>query len=148
MLQDRISKISDYFKGIRVEGGLFIVNVEYRNGWKAFNSSDDSINVAQSDTNINEWFYYANMSEVTIDSIFDLIDETIIFNENIRRKIELLKVKVEELKVLFDEEPIEKLETLQFVFNTSKKKKKKNTNGDSENHKKIIEEINDTNTIE
>ena len=124
MLQDRIVKISDYFKGIRVDGGLYIVNVEYKNGWSAFGSSDGKIKIAQNENNLNEWFYYTKMSDSNIDEIFDLIDETIEFNENIRKKIELLKLKVEELKALFDAESLDRLETLEFVFNEPKKKKK------------------------
>lgn len=124
MLQDRIVKISDYFKGIRVDGGLYIINVEYKNGWKAFGSSDGKIKAAQNENNLNEWFYYTKMSDSNIDEIFDLIDETIEFNENIRKKIELLKSKVEELKALFDTESLDRLETLEFVFNEPKKKKK------------------------
>ena len=152
MLQSRIANISEFFKGFRIEGGFYLINVVYKNGWSTFNSSDDKIKVTKSENNFNEWFYYANMSDVSLDSMFDLIEETIDFNETIRKKIELLKLKVEELKQIFDEEPLDKLETLEFVFNEPKKKKKckqnKNESIVTEDFKPEEQELSEVNTEE
>ena len=60
---------------------------------------------------------YTNLIVYIVKILFE-------FNENIRKKIELLKSKVEELKALFDTESLDRLETLEFVFNEPKKKKK------------------------
>lgn len=131
MLQDRITNISEYFRSIQMEGDLFIIHVKYKNGWTAFNSSDDKIKVVKDQTEKNAWYYYANMSQVDIDWIFNLIDETIEFNENIIKKVTLLKQKVSELKEIFDKEPLSKLETLEFTFTEPKKRKKQKKNPQS-----------------
>lgn len=117
MLQDRIKRIAQYFRGIEMTGGLFIVKVQYRDKWTAYPTQDmETIKVTRSDEEPNVWFYYAQADTIDMDMIFDLIEETIEMNESVRLKIELLKQKVEELKVLFDTEPLNKLERLEFTF--------------------------------
>jgi hypothetical protein len=117
MLQDRIKKIAQYFRGIEMTGGLFIVKVQYKEKWAAYPTQDmETIKVTRSDEEPNVWFYYAQADTVDMEMIFDLIEETIEMNESVRLKIELLKSKVEELKVLFDTEPLNKLERLEFTF--------------------------------
>lgn len=126
MLQKRIERIAEYFGGIEMSGGLFIVKVHFKNGWSAYGSQDgERIKVAKSEQEPNVWFYYGD-SSVDLNQIFDLIEETIEMNESVRKKIELLKVKVDELKTIFNEEPLSRLETLYFSFAEEKKTKKKN----------------------
>lgn len=126
MLQERIKRIAQYFRGIEMTGGLFIVKVQYKDKWAAYPTQDkETIRVAKSDEEPNVWFYYAQADSIDMEMIFDLIDETIEMNESVRLKIELLKSKVEELKQLFDSEPLSKLERLEFTFAEEKKTKSK-----------------------
>ena len=130
MLQDRIQRIAPYFKGIETNGGLLIVKVQFQQGWNAYPTQDlETIKVAQSEQEANVWFYYSDSTKVDLEMIFDLIEETIEFNESLRKKVELLKVKVEELKQIFNAEPLSRLETLYFAFaeETKKKKSRKST---------------------
>ena len=56
--------------------------------------------------------------------VFDVIEETINVNKEFEKKIELYKVKVQELKDLFlSNETYERLATLQFVIPGKTKKK-------------------------
>lgn len=125
MLQDRIKKIKEYFKGIEMLNGLFIVKVQYGERWGAYNSEDQRIRAAKSEEVADEWFYYADSEEVDIEEIFNLIEETIEMNLSVGAKIELLSKKIEELKLLFSDTPLQQLETLQFVMTNPKKEKRK-----------------------
>ena len=100
-LQERMTAISPYFRGIDMYNEALIVRVVYPNKWKAYNSPDGLIKAAPSENNENEIWYYANSKECDFDTIFDLIEETIKANNEIHLKLELLKTKIEELKGLF-----------------------------------------------
>ena len=147
MLQDRIKRIAQYFKGIEMTGGLFIVKVQYKDKWAAYPTQDmETIKVTRSDEEPNVWFYYAQADTVDMEMIFDLIEETIEMNESVRLKIELLKQKVEELKILFDTESLNKLERLEFTFKPEivekSKTKKKNNKKKKEEIVVVVEENN------
>ena len=138
MLQERIKKIAQYFRGIEMRGGLYIVKVQYKDKWGAYPTANGTtIKVAKSEDEVDVWYYYAQAEEVDMELIFDLIDETIEMNESVRLKIELLKRKVEELKTLFDNEPLAKLERLEFTFAPEPKQKKK-TNKKKQVKKDIV----------
>ena len=123
-LQERMTAISPYFRGIDMYNEALIVRVVYPNKWKVYNSSDGLIKAAPSENNENEIWYYANSKECDFDTIFDLIEETIKANNEIHLKLELLKAKIEELKGLFSQKSYEELTRMRFVFDMSAKKDK------------------------
>lgn len=112
-LRDRILKIAPYFKGIEYEGGLIIVKVQLPEKIEPKNSKDDLIKVA---FHQGLWMYYAKMELVEEDAIFDLIEETVKVYEEAKQKVTLMKAKFEELKLIFANNSLDKLETLKFVF--------------------------------
>ena len=129
-LQDRIKAIQDYFRGIEVKETLFILRVSLPYRWSAYNRDDEVIKVAKSDVpqankTDAEWFYYADVNEVDLNEMFDLVEETIRTNEEVNQKIELMKVRMEELKDIFQNETLERLQTLEFTFAEPQKRKKK-----------------------
>ena len=126
-LQDKIQEIQPYFRGIEVKETLFILRVVYPNRWSAYNRDDEIIKVAKSDVNAteNEWFYYASVNDIDLTEMFDLVKETVKTNEDMHHKIELMRTKMEELKELFQSEPLDKLQTLYFAFNETPKRKTK-----------------------
>lgn len=140
-LQDRIKEIKPYFKGIEIKENLFIVKINFPQGWNAYDREDGIIKAAKSDVAENEWFYYANVDEVDLNDIFDLIQDTIKNNEEIYQKIELMKIKMGELKELFQNESLEKLQTIKFVFETVKPKRV------SKRKKKALEMVEEVNAI-
>jgi hypothetical protein len=150
MLQDRIKKNEEYFRGMEMSNGIVIIKVQYGDRWGTFNGDDDKIKVVKSETNPNEWFYYADANEVDFEDIFDLIEKTIEMNLSVSAKIELLREKVDELKQIFSNESLAKLKTLKFVMNdvSDKPKKRKYTrrkkeisvSTDSKENNEIIEE--------
>ena len=133
MLQDRLNKIKDYFQSIEQFEGKWVICVKYKPKWGAYPSEEGKINAVPDENTPDVWWYYGKDDKVDIDSIFDLIDETIQTNLDAIRKVELFKLKAEELKRIFSDDSIsfKKLETLRFVFdekiamNDSKTKKGK-----------------------
>lgn len=66
---------------------------------------------------------YCYMTEVSngIQPVFNIIDETIRYNEELAKKVELLKEKAEELKELFATRSYNELLGLEFVLKTDSK---------------------------
>lgn len=122
-LKDRINKISEYFRGIDYQGGLFIVKVAYPNKIEPKGSEDELIKVTFSEDD-GLWYYYADAEIVNEDSIFDLIEDTIKTYEEAKKKIVLIKEKIEELREIFANNPLERLQTLYFGFNENVEIKK------------------------
>lgn len=129
MLQDRITNLGTYFRGIESYNDALIVKVLFPEKWGVYDSADGTIKTVKSEDTVNEYFYYGDSHEVDLETIFDLIDETIEMNKSVLKKIELLRNKVEELKELFDNKSLQELETLKFVTEKPKtpKAKKKYT---------------------
>lgn len=125
MLQDRITRISEYFQSMEITNNILVIKVLYKNRWGVFPSEDETIKVCKSEEIPNEYFYYADYFTVSVEKVFDLIEETIDMNISTEKKVNLLAEKVEELKTLFSTEPLEKLETLFFDFKEVKKEKPK-----------------------
>lgn len=147
-LKDRINNISEFFRGMEIMNDTIIVRVQYGRKWGAYPSEDGQIKVAKSEETMDEWFYYADSDAVEMDEVFDLIDETIQMNKNTLAKVNLLKEKIEELKSLFENERLERLETLQFVLQDKPKEKRKYTKRKKEINEGIIEEHEENEVLE
>ena len=119
MLQDRLNKIKDYFQSIEQFEGKWVICVRYNPKWGAYPSENGKINAVPDENTPDVWWYYGKDDKVDIDSIFDLIDETIQTNLDAIRKVELFKLKAEELKRMFSDDSIsfKKLQSLEFIFN-------------------------------
>lgn len=124
-VEDYISQIGEYFKGIEKFNDALIVRIQLPDKWGVYPSADGRIKPAVSETTPNEYFYYGDSGEVKLEEIFQLIIETIQMNKDVLIKIELLKDKVNELKELFDTKTLEELKTLKFVTEKPKAKRTK-----------------------
>lgn len=125
MLQDRLDRIREFFQSIEQYDGKWVICVKYRPKWGAYPSEDGKIKAVPDEKTPDIWWYYGNNDKVDIDSIFDLIDETIQTNLDAVRKVELFKLKADELKRIFSDEtiPFSKLQTLEFTFSEGEGKK-------------------------
>ena len=135
MVQNRIEKIKQYFRSIELVENTIIIRVKYLNKWGVYPSEDNLIKVTKSDDAKNEWYYYADSDKKNISEIFDLIDETIEMNISAAKKIALLDKKFAELKTIFSNESLDRLETLKFVMKPNKKAKVKKS---SKNETQLI----------
>lgn len=125
-LQERIKKNESYFRGMEIVNNTAIIKVLYGEKWGAYPSSDEKIKVAKSEEVPNEWFYYSDYTYTVIDEIFDLIEETVEMNLSAIERLRLFNEKMEELKQLFADEPLSKLQTLTFHFVEEEKSKRRN----------------------
>ena len=144
MLQDEILKISDYFQSIEYYGNALIVKVKFPNGWKVYPSEDNTVKPAKSDDGFI--FYYGDSTNgVTLEDIFALINDTVSTNKNVALKIDLLKSKIEELKELFTNTPLEQLYNLKFTIEGEKKKKRrynrKKKAEDNKEEESVVEDV-------
>lgn len=115
-LQGEILSIQEYFRGIEYFGKGIVVKVMFPEKWSVYPSRDGIIKVSSDDTTQNLYYYYTDLSVGNLDDIFSLLHETIKMNLEAAKRVELLKVKMNELKELFANNPLEKLATLQFMF--------------------------------
>lgn len=124
-LQDKIEEIKDYFSNVEIRDSLYIVKIYYPDKWKGYNSPDGLINVTRGDD--NSWFYYANVSDVELYDIFDLVKDTIVTNGENEKRAELMKAKMLELRDLFADIsiPLASLQGLKFTLATEVKKPKR-----------------------
>ena len=132
--QQRWMNDMEYIKSIEIKGGLYIFKVLFNPRWVALGNEEIGIKIAPDETTNGVYFYYANINEVNINDMFEHIEAIINMNLAIEEKAKLLKMKIEELKVLFENTDIDKLRTMEFVFH-----KPKSTRG-RKPKKSIIEE--------
>ena len=138
-MQERIEKNSKYFRSIEMLGGHPILRVCYPDKWSVFPSIDESIKVTRSDTAPNEWFYYSTDENVTLNDMFNLMEQTVEVNLSAIAKIELLKVKMEELKAVFGAETLDRLQRLKFVIEDDEQPKQTKKNRKKKQEQKKVE---------
>lgn len=137
MLQESLNRIKDYFVGMDMYNGSWVIRVKYPPKWGAYPPEDGSVKVVSDENENGLWWYCANNEEITVDDIMNLIEETIQTNIEAIKKVELFKLKAGELKQLFSDESIslKKLQSLKFVFDSSVNEVK--VNNKSEVKKKV-----------
>ena len=96
-------------------GGHPILKVCYPEKWSISSSLNENIKVAKSEDYPNEWFYYSVDENVTLDDLFELVEQTANINLSAIAKFELLKAKINELKEFFSAHNLEELERMKFV---------------------------------
>lgn len=155
-LQEKIIGLSEYKLGFNIYNGYTIISITFPKEWSVIKPDSKDITFAQDEVKTDTYFYSAPIT-CDMSIIFDSIEATIIFNNEMERKIELFQEKQKELQNLFIEESYETLETLTFSFKKKKEKKNnkkthipkeekvnvvKNTNNVDENIEELsIEEI-------
>lgn len=126
-MQDRITKIKDYFRGLEICDGIVIVKIDYPGKWVIPSAQllDELFKVKVVENKKEVGYFYCCEMINGVTPVFDAVDFTIDFNRNLEEKSELLKEKVNELKTLFAEKPIEVLRTIEFKYYEKKAKSKK-----------------------
>lgn len=125
-LQKKLIQLSEYKCSFKYVDSYFLVSVTYPDGWSIIPSEDRSIEVAEE----NGVTFYAAPIETNIEAAFTLIDDTISYNLDVEKKMNLLKYNIGKLQELFAEKDLDELETIEFVFKPQKEKTiqpKKNT---------------------
>ena len=132
-LQDSLKEFAPYNIDIKMIQGWLIVGMTYKKSWQILKPLNELIEQRENDDRI---YYCAPMNQVDADDVFVSIRDTINYNIDMEKKVELFQVKVNELQNIFSELDYEELVTIEFKY---KKKKKSNTK--KQNQKVIEEEI-------
>ena len=115
-VNDRIKNIGKYFALFNVQDGAVCVGVKFPDKWTLFDTEtiSNEFNV-QIQTQDGTTFFLCDINE-GFDPVFDAIDFIIDKNKELEEKTNLLKEKVDELRVLFEQESLGRLKTLRFKF--------------------------------
>lgn len=116
MFQEKLNELRPYVSGIRFVKDLPVVDVLLIDGWDMFES--DTVTYKISNQSQNYYMAFPKDKDDTIDSVLDHVKYVIEFNIEKENKLTLLKVKIEQLKTLFNEKPLKELEKLKFSFET------------------------------
>lgn len=115
-INERIRNVGKYFAMFNVHDGVVCVGVRFPDKWTLFDAQTicDEFNILiKSKDGVT--FFLCDIND-GFDPVFDAVDFIIEQNKSLEEKTNLLKQKVEELRSLFEQESLEKLKTLQFVF--------------------------------
>ena len=137
-LQDSLKEFAPYNIDIKMIQGWLIVGMTYKKSWQILKPLNELIEQRENDDRI---FYCAPLNQVDADDVFSSIRDTINYNIDMEKKVELFQVKVNELQNIFSELDYEELVTVEFTYKKKKKANKK------QSQKAIEEEITE-NTVE
>ena len=131
-LQDSLKEFAPYNIDIKMMQGWLIVGMTYKKSWQILKPLNELIEQRENDDRI---YYCAPMNQVDADDVFVSIRDTINYNIDMEKKVELFQVKVNELQNIFSELDYEELVTIEFKY-----KKKKKTNAKKQSQKVMAEE--------
>lgn len=134
-LQKKLIQLSEYKCSFKYVESYFLVSMVYPENWSIIPCEDKSIDVAEEDGVT----FYAAPIETDINKAFELIDDTILYNLDVEKKMNLLKFNINKLQEMFATMDLEELETLEFVTTTPKVRK--NTEKKSTKAKKVTKKM-------
>ena len=134
-LQKKLIQLSEYKCSFKYVESYFLVSMVYPENWSIIPCEDKSIDVAEEDGVT----FYAAPIETDINKAFELIDDTILYNLDVEKKMNLLKFNINKLQEMFSTMDLEELETLEFVTTTPKVRK--NTEKKSTKAKKVAKKV-------
>ena len=137
-LQDSLKEFAPYNIDIKMIQGWLIVGMTYKKSWQILKPLNELIEQRENDDRV---FYCAPLNQVDADDVFSSIRDTINYNIDMEKKVELFQAKVNELQNIFSELDYEELVTVEFKYKKKKKANKK------QSQKAIEEEITE-NTVE
>lgn len=131
-INEKIKNISEYFMGMNVAEGFIYVTVKFPSDWKVSSRLEEKYDVKAIKTENDLGYYFFTSMDVGFDKLFAAIEDTISFNEVAQLKQELFIVKIKELQAIFEDEPIDVLETIEFKYKKKRGKKKENEDNEKE----------------
>lgn len=134
-LQKKLIQLSEYKCSFKYVESYFLVSMVYPENWSIIPCEDKSIDVAEE----GGVTFYAAPIETDINKAFELIDDTISYNLDVEKKMNLLKFNINKLQEMFATMDLEELETLEFV--TTKSKVSKNKEKKSTKTKKVAKKV-------
>lgn len=133
-INNRIKKLGDFFQKMNIAEGIIFVSVVFPNDWQMNTSVAEKLGVKIMNTEDGKGYYFATKIENGFTPVFDAIDKVIEFNEVAGIKKVLFLEKIKELQVIFEEESLDVLQTIEFKY-----KKKRTNNKKIENNIENLE---------
>lgn len=122
-INEKIKNIGEYFLGMNVAEGTIYITVRFPDEWKVSNRLEEKYNVKAIRTENDMGYYFFTSMDIGFEKIFEAIEDTISFNEVALLKQQLFMEKIKELQILFEDEPLDVLETIEFKYKKRKSKK-------------------------
>jgi hypothetical protein len=125
-MQERINKISEYFKVFNISDNIAYISINFPSKWQIPDTKilEDSFKVKIAPDDGGIVYFFTDVSN-GIDNLFDSVEFTITYNRDLETKMQLLKEKVALLKELFAIHSLEELSTLEIKLTPKKAKKTK-----------------------
>jgi predicted house-cleaning noncanonical NTP pyrophosphatase (MazG superfamily) len=124
MIQERFNELNPYLKGIKITNEFTIIEAILKETWKyssviSLEEGNDDVQVMEAtnrkDSEEKGYKYYMiYSSEKSIDELIDILEVIITVNIENEQKQALLRSKVEELKKMFEDKPLDELKSLKF----------------------------------
>lgn len=141
--ENLLNKLKIYDVAFEIRQGYYHVSIKFENGWDVIIPENENIYVEERN---GIHHYIAETDAVSVNEIFNCIEQTIEYNKDLQRKLELFRQKTIELQEIFSNETYEKLKTIEFTFPRQKKTSKKNKTKKKE-EKALEENVDKTETI-
>lgn len=125
MLEEQLKALAEYEVDFKYQKDWFIVGITFKPQWVIVEPSNTLIEYVEKD---GRYYYGAPVDSIKVDDIFCCINETIEYNKDIERKMDLFNRKVDELQELFAIENYDDLITLEFKLKRKKTAKATKTN--------------------
>jgi hypothetical protein len=116
-INKRLSELSPHVLGIRFTKGIAVIDTFFKEGWSLPKSK--SVGYESVPNSKDLYMLWPQNESVGVDEMLDYVAYVIKVNVEREQKIELLQVKINELKVLFTNSSLEKCKTLDFCFEDS-----------------------------
>ena len=137
-IQNRLDKLMPYVKGMRFVKNTAVVDVQLKENWTIVKS--DKILYQKGKNEENYFMFFSEGGSSTFDDILDFVEKTINFNIENEKKLELIKVKIEELKRHFETKSLDVLRTLKFGFDEISSQINLNSSSNEERVEEVYEE--------
>lgn len=113
-IQKALDALQPYVIGIRYLEGLVAVDAVFKEGWIV--PDDKFVKKEKGDAGMNYFMLYSDVPNIGLDEILVYVDKVIKLNLEKEKKQDLLRTKVEELKMLFSKNNLNTLKNLRFTF--------------------------------
>lgn len=113
-IQKALDALQPYVIGIRYLEGLVAVDAVFKEGWTV--PDDKFVKKEKGDAGMNYFMLYSDVPNIGLDEILVYVDRVIKLNLEKEKKHDLLRAKVDELKILFSKNNLNTLKNLRFTF--------------------------------
>ena len=118
--EKRLKELNGYNISFEIKQGYYHIALVYDDGWDVLIPDNENIYVENRN---GVYHYIGSIDVISIDDLFNSIEETIAYNMDLQKKLILFKQKTQELQEIFSNEEYETLKNLKFTFEKEEVKK-------------------------